>query len=79
MGCGVLGIYPSCLLAGLTWEATGGELFKEKGNEAASLVVLIAAMGASIITGALIGTKMDRNNALKAIKEARKPEIVERF
>ena len=70
VGSGVLVAVPSILLIGAK-----GLGMQE--NVEGDIVLAVPLFVASIAIGAWLGRKADRSNALKAIKEARKPQIVE--
>lgn len=74
IGCGFVGIIPAGIMAFL---AGGGGPTQDVQDETTAYIVFIVVMAAHIATGVRIGSNADRNNALNAIKEARKPKVVE--
>ncbi len=74
IGCGFLGIVPAGIMAFL---AGGGGIMQDIQDETTAYIVFIVVMAANIAAGVGIGSNADRNNALKVIKEARKPRVVE--
>lgn len=66
-GC-LVGFFPSLVL---------GRTVGENISEDYGFPTFLTSWGISLVTGALLGEKSFRNNALKAIKESRKPRNVE--
>lgn len=72
VGCCLIGYYPSLALGG----AIGWGTEQEEGVDVA-IGVWAAGLIASAATGLLVGFIIDRSKPLKAIKDARKPRVVE--
>jgi hypothetical protein len=74
IGCGFVGIIPAGIMAFL---AGGGNITQNIQDKTTAYIVFIVVMAANIAAGVGIGSNADRNYALKVIKEARKPKVVE--